>query len=62
MKILNFRAEVAERDDSSDSFGVEAFGSDGECYMAIFSGPGAESRAHEYKTAKFSDELVGETE
>lgn len=51
--MINLEAEVTERNDTPGSFGVEAFGEDGECYLTIFSGPDAESRAREYSIAKF---------
>lgn len=38
--------------DTPDEWRVEAIGSDGECYVTIFSGPSAKERAHEYAAWK----------
>ncbi len=46
-------AEVVERKDSPGTWGVEAIGSDGEIYMAVFSGPLAKERAQEYAHTKY---------
>jgi hypothetical protein len=35
-----------------DHWRVEAIGEDGECYVAVFSGPGAKERADEYAAWK----------
>lgn len=40
--------EVAEDADFAGEWRVEGFGLDGECYVAIFSGPKAEHRAKNY--------------
>lgn len=42
------RAEVAVNAGNPRHFNVEQFDDDGACQMAIFIGPDAESRAHEY--------------
>jgi hypothetical protein len=45
--------EVIERADAKGAWMVEAIGSGGEVYQAIFSGPEAEGRAKEYATLKY---------
>ena len=40
--------EVIEDTRCPGDWRVEAVGADGECYVAIFSGPRAETRAREY--------------
>ena len=56
---MMMQVEVVERQDSPGSWGVEAINvdGDGEIYMAIFSGPDAKERAHEY--AEMKDLLDG---
>lgn len=46
--------EVAERIDNPGTWTVEAIGSDGEIYQALFMGPDAEERAREYAEMKYS--------
>lgn len=56
MKTLGqINVEVVERKDSPGDWGVEAidFDGDGECFMAIFSGPQARERAIDYASWKF---------
>jgi hypothetical protein len=47
------QVEVAPREGMQGAWTVEAIGSDGEIYQAIFLGPEAESRAHEYARLKY---------
>jgi len=60
MKINTLKAEVVERKDSPEDWGVEAINDDGdgEVFMAIFSGPQARERALEYKSWKFGSEVL----
>lgn len=46
--------EVAERFDNPGAWTVEAIGSDGEIYQAIFIGPDAELRARVYAKTTYS--------
>jgi len=50
-------AEVVERNDTPDAWGVEAINEadDGEVFMAVFYGPDAQSLALEYAGAKYAD-------
>jgi hypothetical protein len=45
--------EVVERRDTAGVWTVEAIGSDGEIYQAIFPGPDSEDRAREYARMKY---------
>ena len=45
--------EVAACESIAGGWTVEAIGADGEVYQAIFIGPEAESRAHEYARLKY---------
>lgn len=45
--------EIFERRDSAGVWTVEAIGSDGEVYQALFAGPQAEQRAREYANFKY---------
>lgn len=45
--------EVFERKGSPGVWSVEAIGSDGEIYQALFMGPGARERAVEYADFKY---------
>ena len=49
-------AEVVERADTSDAWGVEAINTsdDGEIYMAVFYGPDAKDLAVEYAGVKYA--------
>ena len=49
------RTEVIERQDTPGAWSVEAIdhGSEGEVYLAVFSGPDAQGRAHEYARTKY---------
>ena len=40
--------ELAEDTENPGDWRAEAVGEDGECYVTIFSGPSAETRAREY--------------
>lgn len=44
--------EASEHRKFKGQWVVETFGDDGECYQALFSGPGAEDRAREYVAFK----------
>ena len=44
--------QVYERRDEPGVWATEAFGSDGECYLAKFYGPEAEDRARAYAKAQ----------
>ena len=48
-------AEVVERKDTPGAWGVEAIdvAGDGECYVAVFSGPRAKELAREYALTKY---------
>ena len=46
----NMTIELIEDRKIANAWRVEEIGSDGECYVAIFSGPQAELRAHAYCT------------
>lgn len=50
------KAEVIQRKDAPDSWGVEAidFNGDGAIEMAVFSGPKAKERAYEYARSKYT--------
>ena len=54
-KQVAYKAEIVERKDTLGSWGVEAINieGDGECYLAIFSGPEAKGRAEEYARFKY---------
>jgi len=47
------QVEVAERLNAKGAWTVEAIGSDGEIYQAIFAGPDAADRAKEYAVFKY---------
>ncbi len=47
------QVEVAERADARGVWTVEAIDDDGAIYQAIFAGPDAELRAHEYGHFKY---------
>lgn len=53
-------AEIARRNDSPNSWGVEAIDEkgDGEIYMAVFHGPSAKALAEEYARAKYASVVV----
>ena len=55
MERLGLEAEVVERRDAPNAWGVEAIDAegDGAVLMALFSGPDAKERALEYARAKF---------
>lgn len=52
--------EAFQSRDVPGEWRVEAidFGSEGECYVAIFSGPDAEDRAREYAAWKNSESMA----
>ncbi len=56
MEQINLEAEVSQRRDTPNAWGVEAidYPADGAVYMAVFSGPQAKERALEYARAKFA--------
>lgn len=47
------RVEIERCVNDASSWTVEAIGSDGEIYQAIFAGPEAEKRAREYARFKY---------
>lgn len=57
--MTDMKYELSERKNAPGEWGVEAIGSDGEIYMAIFSGPEAEERARAYVEAA---ETIGRLE
>lgn len=48
MSELVYEVVKDERSSLGDLWRAEAFGEDGECYVAVFAGPKAEQRAREY--------------
>ena len=52
--------EVVESGTSSDEWRVEAidYEHEGACYVAVFSGPGAEQRAIEYAYGKTQNQEI----
>ena len=50
------QVEIQERADMPGAWTVEAIGSDGEIYQAVFIGPDAEGRAREYARVKYNRE------
>lgn len=50
---MTYHVAIEERRDTPGAWTVEAIGSDGEIYQAIFLGPQAERRAHEYARLKY---------
>jgi hypothetical protein len=56
MEQINLEAEIVERKDTPNAWGVEAidYNNDGAIYMAVFSGPDAKERALEYARSKFA--------
>lgn len=51
----DLQVEVVERRDTPGAWAVEAINinGDGECYLAVFSGPDAPARAAEYASMKY---------
>lgn len=51
----HMEVEVVERQDTPGAWSVEAIdhGSEGEVYLAVFSGPEAHGRAREYAQMKY---------
>ena len=49
----SYSVETAEREGYPGAWTVEAIGSDGEIYQAIFAGPEARVRAEEYAKLKY---------
>lgn len=47
------QVDVVERKDAPDVWTVEAIGSDGEIYQALFCGPQSRQRAFEYAQLKY---------
>ena len=61
MEQSKLEAEIIERRDAPNTWGVEAIdrAGDGDIYMAIFSGPYAQARAVEYASTKFKSFTLG---
>jgi hypothetical protein len=57
MDHIDLKAEVVQRKDAPNSWGVEAIDGEGSIYMAVFSGPMAKERAFEYARSKFKSTL-----
>lgn len=60
----HMQVEVVERRDTPGAWSVEAIdhGSEGEVYLAVFSGPDAQGRAHEYARTKYRLDQTPERE
>ena len=54
-QVTSFDVDVVERSGAPGAWGVEAIDmqGDGDCYLAVFSGRDAESRAREYASLKY---------
>ena len=60
MNKINLKADVLRRKVTHEAWAVEAINEDGEgeCYVAVFSGPKCQDRAVEYAEMAFREVLV----
>lgn len=56
---MQYEAFVSEEAVNNDEWRVEALNEEGECFIAIFSGPQAQARAEEYAAWKNAEACVG---